>query len=101
MEVRTSLASWDAEADGGKGRYTLVASSQGVQYFMEILCEQVFDIERAQMRVLTGDVGGGFGVKEQPFPEDIAILFAARALGRPVKWTGSRDRKSTRLNSSH
>src|SRR3546814_19972379 len=42
------------------------------------------------MRVLTGDVGGGFGVKEQPFPEDIAILFAARALGRPVKWTGSR-----------
>ena len=86
MEPRTSLASWDGESE----RFTLVASSQGVQYFMEILCEQVFDIPRTQMRVLSGDVGGGFGAKEQPLPEDIAILFAARALDRPVKWTGTR-----------
>ncbi len=86
MEPRASLAVWDAAEE----RFTFVASSQGVQYFMEILCEQVFDIPRSQMRVLTGDVGGGFGVKEQPFPEDISILFAARALGRPVKWTGTR-----------
>ena len=86
MEPRTSLASWDGELE----RFTLVASSQGVQYFMEILCEQVFDIPRTQMRVLSGDVGGGFGAKEQPLPEDIAILFAARALDRPVKWTGTR-----------
>ncbi|MBT4907342.1 MAG: xanthine dehydrogenase family protein molybdopterin-binding subunit [Rhodospirillaceae bacterium] len=86
MEPRSSVVAWD----GTDERFTLVASSQGVQYFMEILCEQVFDIERTHMRVLTGDVGGGFGVKEQPFPEDIAILFAARALDRSVKWTGSR-----------
>jgi carbon-monoxide dehydrogenase large subunit len=86
LEVRTSLAEWDVVA----GRYTLTASSQGVQYFMEILCEQVFDVPREMMRVRTHDVGGGFGVKEQPFPEDIAILFAARALDRPIKWTGSR-----------
>ena len=86
MEPRASLAVWDAVEE----RFTFVASSQGVQYFMEILCEQVFDIPRSQMRVLTGDVGGGFGVKEQPFPEDISILFAARALDRPVKWTGTR-----------
>lgn len=86
LEPRASLASWDRSAE----RFTLVASSQGVQYFMEILCEQIFDIPRTQMRVLTGDVGGGFGAKEQPLPEDIAILFAARALDRPVKWTGTR-----------
>jgi len=86
MEPRASLGVWDAAEE----RFTFVASSQGVQYFMEILCEQVFDIPRSQMRVLTGDVGGGFGVKEQPFPEDISILFAARALDRPVKWTGTR-----------
>jgi carbon-monoxide dehydrogenase large subunit len=86
MEPRTSVADWN----GADERFTLIASSQGVHYFMEILCEQVFDIERTHMRVLTGDVGGGFGVKEQPFPEDIAILFAARALDRSVKWTGSR-----------
>lgn len=87
MEPRTSIARW---AGTGEGTYELVASGQGVHYFMEILCEQVFDIDRARMRVLMGDVGGGFGVKEQPFPEDIAILFAARALDRPVKWTGTR-----------
>ncbi len=86
MEVRTSLAAYDAAAD----RYTLTASNQGVQYFMEVLCQQVFDFDRTHMRVLVHDVGGGFGVKEQPMPEDVAILYAAKALGRPVKWSGSR-----------
>jgi carbon-monoxide dehydrogenase large subunit len=86
LEPRTSIASWDEERD----RYILLASSQGVQYFMEILCDQIFSIPRTQMKVLTGDVGGGFGVKEQPLPEDVAILFAARLLARPIKWTGTR-----------
>lgn len=86
IEPRTSLASYDPTT----GRYTLIASSQGVQYFMEVLSQQVFDLPRDRLRVLTYDVGGGFGVKEQPMPEDLAILFAAKALGRPVKWTGSR-----------
>ena len=87
MEPRASLATWDAS---DAGSWSIFASGQGVQYFMEILCEQVFDIEYSRMRVRMGDIGGGFGVKEQPFPEDIAILFAARALSRPVKWTGTR-----------
>lgn len=86
IEPRTSVAAYDAAAD----RYTLTATSQGVQYFMEVLCQQVFDFDRQHMHVMTHDVGGGFGVKEQPMPEDITILFAAKALGRPVKWTGSR-----------
>ena len=42
------------------------------------------------MHVRTYDVGGGFGIKEQPYPEDVAILYAARALDRPVKWRGTR-----------
>jgi carbon-monoxide dehydrogenase large subunit len=86
IEPRTSLASYDPAAD----RYTLVASNQGVQYFMEVLTQQVFGFGREHLRVLAYDVGGGFGVKEQPMPEDLAILFAAKALDRPVKWTGSR-----------
>ena len=86
MEVRSSLASYDSTAD----RSTLIASCQGVLYMMEVLCDQVFHIPRENMRVVTHDVGGGFGVKEQPYPEDIAILFAAKALDRPVKWSGSR-----------
>lgn len=86
MEVRSSLAEYDTEAD----RYTLTCSSQGVHYMHEILCEHVFDVPRDKVRIRTLDVGGGFGVKEQPYPEDVAVLFAARALGRPVKWQGSR-----------
>ena len=86
MEARASLASYDAAAE----RYTLVAASQGVHYMMEVLCDQIFHIPRENMRVVTHDVGGGFGIKEQPYPEDIAVLFAAKALGRPVKWSGSR-----------
>jgi carbon-monoxide dehydrogenase large subunit len=86
LEARASLASYDPKTD----RYTLIASTQGVQYFMEVLCQQVFDLPRERMRVLTYDVGGGFGVKEQPMPEDVTILFAAKAIGRPVKWSGSR-----------
>lgn len=95
MEVRSSLASWDA----GKGRWTLVCSSQGVHYMMRVLCDFVFKIPRSGMRVLTHDVGGGFGVKEQPYPEDVAILFAARALGRTIRWRGTRQEHL--LNDNH
>ncbi|MEP4377471.1 MAG: xanthine dehydrogenase family protein molybdopterin-binding subunit [Alphaproteobacteria bacterium] len=86
MEVRTSLAEHDAAAD----RYTLTCSSQGVHYMHEVLSEQILRIPGDKLRIRTHDVGGGFGVKEQPYPEDVAILFAAKVLGRPVKWTGSR-----------
>ena len=86
MEPRTSIATWKAAEDC----YELVCSSQGVNYMIRVLCEFTFDIPREQMHVLTHDVGGGFGIKEQPYPEDVAILYAARALDRPVKWRGTR-----------
>ncbi|MBO6784997.1 MAG: xanthine dehydrogenase family protein molybdopterin-binding subunit, partial [Alphaproteobacteria bacterium] len=86
MEPRSSLAEYDAEAD----RYTLTCASQGVHYMQEVLCEHVFDLPREKIRIRTFDVGGGFGIKEQPYPEDVAILYAARELGRPVKWQGTR-----------
>ena len=86
MEVRTSLAAYDSADE----RYTLTCSSQGVHYMHEVLSEQILRIPGEKLRVRTHDVGGGFGVKEQPYPEDAAILFAAKALDRPVKWTGSR-----------
>lgn len=86
MEPRTSLAEFDPESDC----YTLTCASQGVHYMQEVLCEHVFDIPRDKMRVRTFDVGGGFGIKEQPYPEDVSILYAARRLGQPVKWQGTR-----------
>ena len=86
IEPRACLASYDPATE----TYSLVAATQGVQYMLRVLCEHVFHVPRERMHVRTYDVGGAFGVKEQPYPEDIAILHAARALNRPVKWLGSR-----------
>jgi carbon-monoxide dehydrogenase large subunit len=86
IEPRTSIADYDAEAD----RFTWITPSQGVRYMLRVLCDQVFKVADEKMHVLTYDVGGAFGSKEQPYPEDVALLFAARALRRPVKWHGTR-----------
>jgi len=50
----------------------------------------VFKTEPENVRVLTHDVGGGFGMKAHPYPEYAAVMFAARQVGRPVKWCNSR-----------
>ena len=86
IEPRTCIASYEAASES----WQLIAASQGVQYMLRVLCEHTLRVPRERMLVFTHDVGGAFGVKEQPYPEDIAILYAARALGRPVKWRGTR-----------
>ena len=86
IEPRASIAQYDRAAD----RFTWITPSQGVIYMMRVLCDQVFKLPDERMHVLTYDVGGAFGAKEQPYPEDIALLHAARTLGRPVKWRGTR-----------
>ncbi|WP_439595488.1 xanthine dehydrogenase family protein molybdopterin-binding subunit [Falsiroseomonas sp.] len=86
IEPRTAIASFDPATEA----WSLICASQGVQYMLRVLAEHTFKVPRERMLVFTHDVGGAFGVKEQPYPEDIAILHAARALGRPVKWRGTR-----------
>ncbi len=86
IEPRTSIAQYDTARDC----FTWITPSQGVRYMVRVLCDQVFKIPDEQMHVLTYDVGGAFGSKEQPYPEDVALLHAARVLGRPVKWRGTR-----------
>jgi carbon-monoxide dehydrogenase large subunit len=86
IEPRSGIAQYDTAAD----RFTWITPSQGVRYMVRVLCDQVFKIPDERMHVLTYDVGGAFGSKEQPYPEDVALLHAARALGRPVKWQGTR-----------
>ena len=86
MEPRCGIGLWDAAA----GRYTLIASTQGVAVVRKLLAEGVFKVPLSTIRVLTHDVGGGFGMKAQTYPEYAAILYAARKVARPVKWCNSR-----------
>ena len=86
MEPRSASARWDSEND----RYELVSGSQGVNAMRRMLAEAIFQVPPEKMHVVTHDVGGGFGMKTQAYPEYVACLFAAKAIGRPVKWQGSR-----------
>ncbi|MFT5180305.1 MAG: carbon-monoxide dehydrogenase large subunit [Alphaproteobacteria bacterium] len=86
MEPRSATARWDTAKD----RYELVTGSQGVSAMRRMLAESIFQVPPEKMHVVTHDVGGGFGMKTQAYPEYVACLFAAKALGRPVKWQGSR-----------
>ncbi len=84
MEVRAAVGQWDA-ATG----FTLDFGSQGVAGSRKLLAGMMNEpVER--IRVRTGDVGGGFGMKSFLYPEYGLVLHAARELGRPVKWTGER-----------
>jgi carbon-monoxide dehydrogenase large subunit len=86
LEPRAAIGQWDRAT----GRYTLIASTQGVAVVRRILAEMVFRVPPQQIRVLTHDVGGGFGMKVQAYAEYAAVLYAARQVGRPVKWRASR-----------
>ena len=86
LEPRAAIGAWDEAA----GRYTLVAGTQGVAVVSKVLARSVFGVEPAAVRVRTFDVGGGFGMKVQPYAEYAALLFAARRCGRPVRWCASR-----------
>jgi len=86
MEPRAGIGEWDQES----GRYTLTAGTQGVNLVSRMLAEHVFKMAPEDIRVITYDVGGGFGMKSQPYSEYAAILFAARETGSPVKWVNTR-----------
>ena len=86
LEPRAAIGAWDA----ARGRYTLTASTQGVAVVRKLLAEAVFKCPPEAIRVVTPDVGGGFGMKAQAYPEYAALLLAARRLDRPVRWRASR-----------
>ena len=85
MEPRSALAQYDAAQD----RYTLHSCSQGV-FGLRRLLAGLLNFKPEQLRVLTGNVGGSFGMKPAPYPEYACLIYAAKALGRPVKWTDER-----------
>jgi aerobic carbon-monoxide dehydrogenase large subunit len=83
IEPRAGLASHDG------GRFTLYVPSQGV-FGMRAHLAEALGVEAKNVHVLTGQVGGSFGMKAAVFPEYICLLHGARSLGRPVKWTDER-----------
>lgn len=85
MEVRAALGEY-SEAEG----FTLTTGSQGVASMRRELAKAILQVPIEQMRVVTHDVGGGFGMKSFLYPEYALCLHAARHLRRPVKWTGER-----------
>ena len=86
MEPRMALGQWDTASE----RYVLHAGLQGPHAMRAELAGNVFHVPESQMRVISPDVGGAFGMKGAVHPEFALVLWAARRLGRPVKWTGER-----------
>ncbi len=94
MEPRSALGVFEPSS----GHYTLHVGSQGVFGMRGQLAKDILNIPNDKVRVLTDNVGGSFGMKSQIFPENCCVLFAARELGRPVKWT---DERSESFMSDH
>src|SRR5229473_3386765 len=94
MEPRAAIGVHDPAS----GRFTLHAPSQGV-FGLKGNIADILKVEPKQVRVLTGHVGGSFGMKAAPFPEYVCVLHAARALGRSVKWTD--ERSGSFVSDSH
>jgi aerobic carbon-monoxide dehydrogenase large subunit len=82
METRGALGAWDP----GEQRYTLYADVQYPHRVRTALATNILKVPEHQIRVIAGDVGGGFGTKGWQYPEHRLVLWAARRLGRPVKW---------------
>lgn len=85
MEPRGALGTIDSD-----DRYTLYTSSQGSHGLRDQIAEKVLGVDKDQVHVVTPDVGGGFGMKIFLYGEQILVLYAAKQLGRPVKWIGER-----------
>jgi carbon-monoxide dehydrogenase large subunit len=86
MEPRNALASHDPIED----RYTLVTGTQLPHVMRNEIAEYALGIPSSRLRIISPDVGGGFGMKESPFQEYVLALHAAKRLGRPVRWTATR-----------
>jgi carbon-monoxide dehydrogenase large subunit len=86
MEPRAAVGQFDKAT----GKYTLHTGSQGVHGMRAIIAKQILKVEEKNLRVVTKEVGGGFGMKSFVYPEYPLVLFAAKQLGRPVKWTADR-----------
>jgi carbon-monoxide dehydrogenase large subunit len=94
MEPRSAIGEFEAAQD----RFVLRLGCQGV-FGQRGLLSGVLGVPTDKVHVLTGNVGGSFGMKASAYPEYICLLHAARSLGQPVKWTD--DRSESFMSDSH
>ncbi len=86
MEPRAALGNYHS----AEQRYTLYCGSQRPFSFREALSRHLFRVQENQISLVTGDVGGSFGMKGGIYPEIPLVAWASRRVGRPVKWTCER-----------
>jgi carbon-monoxide dehydrogenase large subunit len=94
MEPRSAIGEYDAEKD----RLVLRLGCQGV-FGQRAALSGIMGVPVEKLQVLTGNVGGSFGMKSSAYPEYICLLHAARTLGQPVKWTD--ERSESFMSDSH
>jgi carbon-monoxide dehydrogenase large subunit len=95
MEPRVAIGCWDSATE----THTLHSPTQGVIRVQNGLANLAFGVPKEKVRVVSPDVGGGFGLRGKLFPESVLVVWAAKRLGRPVKWRA--DRQETFLSDPH
>ncbi len=85
METRNAIGLYDAQIEA----YTLYSGNQGSGGLRDRVA-MVLNLSPDKIRVITRDVGGGFGMKGFMYPEQPLVLIAAKQVGRPVRWIGTR-----------
>ncbi len=86
IEPRSSLADYKRAGD----EYTLYTTSQNPHIHRVMLGAFIMGIPEHKLRIVSPDVGGGFGSKIFQYPEEVIVLFASKKINRPVKWTATR-----------
>jgi len=86
MEPRVAIGFFNAEED----RYELTSPTQGVFRVRDPMAKDILKVPADKLRVVSPDTGGGFGLRSKCFVESGMVLWAAKRLGRPVKWRSGR-----------
>ncbi len=86
LETRNAIGVYDPIEQ----RYTLHAGVQIPHKIRTELAERTFGMPSSQLRIVSPDIGGGFGMKGSPYPEHVLVLWAAKVVGRPVRWMAGR-----------
>ncbi len=95
IEPRSYIADYDINSD----KWTLYTSTQNPHLIRLLLCAFVLGIPEHKVRVVSHDVGGGFGSKIFHYTEEALLVWATKEIGRPVKWTS--DRSEAFLTDAH